>query len=137
MHCTQQKLRKMNRPYFTFIGTYNFWYILCIRLICLNNVSGFYYIEYWLQNPGESRRHLFSAVGMANNGWYNRLYTVTGQVGLATSFHLLLVLVFGFHISMSWMHITSLQFHPHVFYILMQYLEEESEKFSSKIEKVS
>lgn len=70
---------------------------------------------------------------------------MTGQVGLATRklkkknqcFHLLLVLVFGFHISMSWMHITSLQFHPHVFYILMQYLEEESEKFSSKIEKVS
>ncbi|KAH9694049.1 PsbP domain-containing protein 3 [Citrus sinensis] len=40
---------------------------------------GFYYIEYTLQNPGESRKHLFSAIGMASNGWYNRLYTVTGQ----------------------------------------------------------
>ncbi|XVE94361.1 hypothetical protein REPUB_Repub02eG0002400 [Reevesia pubescens] len=28
---------------------------------------------------GESRKHLFSAIGMASNGWYNRLYTVTGQ----------------------------------------------------------
>ncbi|XP_057730026.1 psbP domain-containing protein 3, chloroplastic-like isoform X1 [Arachis stenosperma] len=41
--------------------------------------SGFYYIEYSLQNPGESRRTLYSAIGMASNGWYNRLYTVTGQ----------------------------------------------------------
>lgn len=45
-----------------------------------NNGSGIYYIEYSLQNPGESRRHLYSAIGMATNGWYNRLYTVTGQV---------------------------------------------------------
>lgn len=43
--------------------------------------SGLYYIEYTLQNPGESRRHLFSVLGIANNGWYNRLYTLTGQVG--------------------------------------------------------
>ncbi|CBI40766.3 hypothetical protein AAG906_030225 [Vitis piasezkii] len=68
---------------------------IAAKLIDCRAANGFYYIEYWLQNPGESRRHLFSAVGMANNGWYNRLYTVTGQ-----------------------------------------YLEEESEKFSSKIEKV-
>ncbi|KAJ8643616.1 hypothetical protein MRB53_005364 [Persea americana] len=56
--------------------------------------NGLYYIEYSLQNPGESRRHIFSAIGMANNGWYNRLYTVTGQ-----------------------------------------FLEEESEKYKSKVEK--
>uniref|UniRef100_A0A2P2LF32 Uncharacterized protein n=1 Tax=Rhizophora mucronata TaxID=61149 RepID=A0A2P2LF32_RHIMU len=43
-------------------------------------LTGFYYIEYTLQNPGKSRKHLFSALGMAFNGWYNRLYTVTGQV---------------------------------------------------------
>ncbi|KAK2988184.1 hypothetical protein RJ640_020666 [Escallonia rubra] len=43
------------------------------------NWSGLYYIEYSLQNPGESRRNLLSVLGMANNGWYNRLYTVTGQ----------------------------------------------------------
>lgn len=49
-----------------------------LRVIILN--AGFYYIEYTLQNPGESRKHLFSAIGMASNGWYNRLYTVTGQV---------------------------------------------------------
>jgi len=49
-------------------------------LIQFQNGSGIYYIEYWLQSPGESRRYLYSAIGMASNGWYNRLYTVTGQV---------------------------------------------------------
>lgn len=44
-------------------------------------IAGIYYIEYTLQNPGEGRNHLYSAIGMASNGWYNRLYTVTGQVG--------------------------------------------------------
>ncbi|XP_057468666.1 psbP domain-containing protein 3, chloroplastic-like, partial [Actinidia eriantha] len=41
--------------------------------------NGLYYIEYTLQNPGKSRRHLISVLGIANNGWYNRIYTVTGQ----------------------------------------------------------
>ncbi|PQM34845.1 psbP domain-containing protein 3 chloroplastic isoform X1 [Prunus yedoensis var. nudiflora] len=41
--------------------------------------KGLYFIEYSLQKPGESVKHLFSALGMATNGWYNRLYTVTGQ----------------------------------------------------------
>lgn len=49
------------------------------KLIDCKSASGFYYIEYTLQNPGESRRHIYSAIGMANNGWYNRLYTITGQ----------------------------------------------------------
>ncbi|KDP36744.1 hypothetical protein JCGZ_08035 [Jatropha curcas] len=49
------------------------------KLIDCKSSKGIYYIEYTLQNPGESRRHLFSALGMASNGWYNRLYTVTGQ----------------------------------------------------------
>ncbi|KAH9694044.1 PsbP domain-containing protein 3 [Citrus sinensis] len=49
------------------------------KLIDCKASKGFYYIEYTLQNPGESRKHLFSAIGMASNGWYNRLYTVTGQ----------------------------------------------------------
>ncbi|CAK7345974.1 unnamed protein product [Dovyalis caffra] len=49
------------------------------KLIDSKASNGFYYIEYTLQNPGESRRHLFSALGVAFNGWYNRLYTVTGQ----------------------------------------------------------
>ncbi|XVF74058.1 hypothetical protein PTKIN_Ptkin13bG0031100 [Pterospermum kingtungense] len=49
------------------------------KLIDCKAANGFYYIEYTLQNPGESRKHLFSAIGMASNGWYNRLYTVTGQ----------------------------------------------------------
>ncbi|XP_022772534.1 psbP domain-containing protein 3, chloroplastic isoform X1 [Durio zibethinus] len=49
------------------------------KLIDCKAGNGFYYIEYTLQNPGESRKHLFSAIGMASNGWYNRLYTVTGQ----------------------------------------------------------
>ncbi|KFK42065.1 hypothetical protein AALP_AA2G206800 [Arabis alpina] len=50
------------------------------KLIDSRSSKGFYYIEYTLQNPGETRKHLYSAIGMATNGWYNRLYTVTGQV---------------------------------------------------------
>ncbi|KAK7310652.1 hypothetical protein RJT34_08279 [Clitoria ternatea] len=49
------------------------------KLIDCRSSNGIYYIEYTLQNPGESRKHLYSALGMASNGWYNRLYTVTGQ----------------------------------------------------------
>ncbi|XP_027148303.1 psbP domain-containing protein 3, chloroplastic isoform X1 [Coffea eugenioides] len=49
------------------------------KLIDSKAANGLYYIEYTLQNPGESRRHLFSVLGIANNGWYNRLYTLTGQ----------------------------------------------------------
>ncbi|CAN6453984.1 unnamed protein product [Victoria cruziana] len=41
--------------------------------------NGLYYIEYSLQNPGESLRHIYTALGISTNGWYNRLYTVTGQ----------------------------------------------------------
>ncbi|KAJ4966806.1 hypothetical protein NE237_018655 [Protea cynaroides] len=67
---------------------------LAAKLINSKAANGLYYIEYSLQNPGESCRHILSAIGMASNGWYNRLYTVTGQ-----------------------------------------YLEEESDKYRSKIEK--
>ncbi|KAK3002462.1 hypothetical protein RJ639_022102, partial [Escallonia herrerae] len=49
------------------------------KLIDCKSSKGLYYIEYSLQNPGESRRNLLSVLGMANNGWYNRLFTVTGQ----------------------------------------------------------
>ncbi|KAG8369306.1 hypothetical protein BUALT_Bualt15G0137600 [Buddleja alternifolia] len=49
------------------------------KLIDSKAANGLYYIEYTLKNPGESRRHLFSVLGMANNGIYNRLYTLTGQ----------------------------------------------------------
>ena len=42
--------------------------------------TGLYYIEYTLKNPGESGRHLYSVLGVASNGIYNRLYTLTGQV---------------------------------------------------------
>ncbi|XP_010270561.1 PREDICTED: psbP domain-containing protein 3, chloroplastic isoform X2 [Nelumbo nucifera] len=52
---------------------------LAAKLINSKAANGLYYIEYSLQNPGESCRHIFSAIGMASNGWYNRLYTVTGQ----------------------------------------------------------
>ncbi|XP_008237918.1 PREDICTED: psbP domain-containing protein 3, chloroplastic isoform X1 [Prunus mume] len=64
------------------------------KLIDCKASKGLYFIEYSLQKPGESVKHLFSALGMATNGWYNRLYTVTGQ-----------------------------------------YVEEESDKYSSNIEK--
>ncbi|CAL5384358.1 unnamed protein product [Camellia sinensis] len=49
------------------------------KLIDSKTANGLYYIEYTLQNPGQSCRHLISVLGIANNGWYNRLYTVTGQ----------------------------------------------------------
>lgn len=49
------------------------------KLISARAANGLYYIEYTLQNPGDRSRHIFSAIGIASNGWYNRLYTVTGQ----------------------------------------------------------
>nr|CAB3483460.1 unnamed protein product [Digitaria exilis] len=52
---------------------------LAAKLIDSRAANGLYYVEYTLQNPGERRRHILSAIGMAFNGWYNRLYTVTGQ----------------------------------------------------------
>nr|AFK45639.1 unknown [Medicago truncatula] len=51
------------------------------KLIDCKSSKGFYFIEYTLQSPGEGRKHLYSAIGMLTNGWYNRLYTVTGQYG--------------------------------------------------------
>ncbi|KAK6116808.1 hypothetical protein DH2020_049438 [Rehmannia glutinosa] len=53
------------------------------KLIDSKAANGLYYIEYTLKNPGESRRHLFSVLGIANNGFYNRLYTLTGQASFA------------------------------------------------------
>lgn len=52
---------------------------LAAKLINSKAANGMYYIEYTLQNPGERCRHIVSAIGMASNGWYNRLYTATGQ----------------------------------------------------------
>ncbi|CAD6246010.1 unnamed protein product [Miscanthus lutarioriparius] len=52
---------------------------LAAKLVDSRAANGLYYLEYTLQNPGERRRHIVSAIGMAFNGWYNRLYTVTGQ----------------------------------------------------------
>ncbi|KAL6858938.1 hypothetical protein ACP4OV_017940 [Aristida adscensionis] len=49
------------------------------KLVDSRAANGLYYVEYTLQSPGERRRHIVSAIGMASNGWYNRLYTVTGQ----------------------------------------------------------
>nr|AKM76636.1 photosystem II reaction center PsbP family protein [Pelargonium tetragonum] len=49
------------------------------KLIDCKASKGIYYIQYSLQNPGEGRRYLYSALGMASNGWVNRLFTVTGQ----------------------------------------------------------
>nr|XP_043614707.1 psbP domain-containing protein 3, chloroplastic isoform X2 [Erigeron canadensis] len=49
------------------------------KLIDSKSTKGMYYLEYTLTNPGESERHLYSVLGIANNGWYNRLYTLTGQ----------------------------------------------------------
>lgn len=42
-------------------------------------MSDKYYVEYTIQRLGEQQRHLVSVVGIGNNGWVNRLYTVTGQ----------------------------------------------------------
>ncbi|XP_057975573.1 psbP domain-containing protein 3, chloroplastic isoform X2 [Malania oleifera] len=38
------------------------------KLIDCKASNGLYYIEYSLQNPGESYRHLYSAMGVASNG---------------------------------------------------------------------
>lgn len=64
---------------------FEYWYMF-------NNWAGMYYIEYTLRNPGESERHLYSVLGIANNGWYNRLYTLTGQVRYR---HVVMVYKFG------------------------------------------
>ncbi|KAJ1702547.1 hypothetical protein LUZ63_002326 [Rhynchospora breviuscula] len=52
---------------------------LAAKLLDTKSTNGLYYLEYTLQNPGEKKRHIFSAVGLAKDVWYNRLYTVTGQ----------------------------------------------------------
>nr|AKM76624.1 photosystem II reaction center PsbP family protein [Monsonia marlothii] len=65
------------------------------KLIDCKASKGMYYIQYTLQNPGEGRRYLYSTLGMASNGWVNRLFTVTGQ-----------------------------------------FLEEDTDKYSSEIEKI-
>lgn len=64
------------------------------KLIDCKSKNGMYYIEYSLQNPGENVRHIYSVLGMQSSGYYNKLYTVTGQ-----------------------------------------FMEDESEKFGSKIQK--
>ncbi|OVA00683.1 Photosystem II PsbP [Macleaya cordata] len=79
------------------------------KLIDAKAAKGFYYIEYSLQKPGESCRHIFSTIGMASNGWYNRLYTVTGQ---------------------------NLNCKSKTWDRVMQFVEQEAEKYKSKIEKV-
>eukprot|EP00249_Psilotum_nudum_P001498 c13986_g1_i2 orf=486-1283(-) len=50
------------------------------KLISSESRNGLYYVEYTLQKPGERKVILLSAVGIGFNGWYNRLYTVTGQL---------------------------------------------------------
>lgn len=57
--------------------------IYTLVTICSTYLPGLYYIDYTLQNPGETLRHLFTVLGMATTGWYNRLYTVTGQVSVS------------------------------------------------------
>ncbi|KAL5678148.1 hypothetical protein ACJX0J_014279, partial [Zea mays] len=47
---------------------------LAAKLIHSRAANSLYYLEYTLQNPGERRRHIVSAIGMAFNGWYNRLH---------------------------------------------------------------
>ncbi|KAH0709438.1 hypothetical protein KY284_010865 [Solanum tuberosum] len=49
------------------------------KLIDSKASKGLYYIEYTVQNPGESLRHLFLVLEIADNRIYNRLYTLTGQ----------------------------------------------------------
>ncbi|XP_057862665.1 psbP domain-containing protein 3, chloroplastic isoform X2 [Cryptomeria japonica] len=49
------------------------------KLLNAKSKNGIYYVEYSFQKPGQSKIHLFSAVGLKFGDWYNRLYTVTGQ----------------------------------------------------------
>lgn len=122
------------------------------KLIDCKSSKGLYYIEYSLQKPGESCKHLFSALGMANNGWYNRLYTVTGQVQFPRP-----PLLYTTSLTLNAWHwrdsVQHLYFRIHSFLltlavrhrkiecwhwdIFLQFVEEDSDKYSSKIEKVS
>jgi hypothetical protein len=49
------------------------------KLVDVETRRGQYWVEYWVQAPPAPQRHLFSQVALANNGRYNRLYTVTAQ----------------------------------------------------------
>lgn len=49
------------------------------KLLNAKSKNGMYYVEYSLQKPGQRKIHLFSTVGITFSGWYNKLYTVTGQ----------------------------------------------------------
>lgn len=92
---------------------------------------GLYYIDYTLQNPGESRRYIYSAIGMANNGWYNRLYTVTGQVSKS----IFLFLQSNFNL-FTWLRALYYAFLD-ITFVILQFMEEEADKYASKIQKVS
>ncbi|KAJ7571769.1 hypothetical protein O6H91_01G176500 [Diphasiastrum complanatum] len=48
-------------------------------LVNASSRNGLYYVDYTLQKPGERMRHLLSVVGIGVKGWYNQLFTVTGQ----------------------------------------------------------
>jgi len=50
------------------------------KLINTSPAKDFYTVEYTIEKPNVYNRHLFQVVGLAFNGMYNRLYTVTGQV---------------------------------------------------------
>jgi hypothetical protein len=98
------------------------------KLIDSRASNGMYYIEYTLQKPGDKRRHIVSAIGMAFNGWYNRLYTITGQVIRRPAVY------FHFISSSAQVHYTRICSRSRV----AQYFDddEESAKYKPQIEKV-
>lgn len=49
------------------------------KLVDAKDVGGMYFVEYTVQKQPGPARHLLSLVSLANNGRYNRLYTVTAQ----------------------------------------------------------
>jgi hypothetical protein len=50
-------------------------------LIDAKEKGGMYNVEYTLAKTGEFDRHLLQVVAIGTSGYYNRLYTVTAQVG--------------------------------------------------------
>lgn len=88
-----------------------------------NGPTGFYYIDYSLQNPGEGVKYLYSKLGMASNGWYNRLYTVTGQVWMIFT-----------GCKLSQYNITTLSTNLNIW---VQFDEGDSDKYGSMIQKVN
>lgn len=72
---------------------------------------------------------MISVLGIANNGFYNRLYTLTGQVSLPEN---LLLCPFREELNLD-----TKYYEIETPSYAMQFVDEEEEKFGTKVQKVS